>query len=126
MLTLAEDRQAAMNLVSTLRRQNPFVLGIAALTIVFVLWVDYEMAAPRWPWVLYSSEAGQANKVIAAVNSFQSRYGRLPNTLVDIGMEGFESGPIYYQKTSDTTYIVWFGTVLGESATYESATKTYR
>ena len=40
-----------------------------------------------------------------------------------IGMEDSESGPVYYQKTSDSTYIVWFPTILGESATYESSTK---
>jgi len=92
-----------MKLVSTLRKQNPFVLGVTALALAFVLWVGYEMAAPRWPWVFYWSKARQANKVIAAVNSFQSRYGRLPNTLADIGLEDSESGPGYYQKTSDST-----------------------
>jgi hypothetical protein len=112
-----------MRLVSTLRKQKLFVLAIVVFALAFVLWVGYEMAAPRWPWVFYWSEARQANKVIAAVDSFQSRYGRLPNTLADIGLEASESGPVHYQKTSDSIYIVWFGTVLGESATYESATK---
>jgi hypothetical protein len=112
-----------MKLVSTLRKQNPFILGIMAFALAFVLWFGYQMAAPRWPWVFYWSEARQANKVIAAVDSFQSHYGRLPDTLADIGLEDSESGPVHYRKTSDGTYIVWFGTVLGESATYESATK---
>jgi len=112
-----------MKFVSTLRKQNPFVLGIAAFALAFVLWGGYIMAAPRWPWVFYWSEARQADKVIAAVDSYRSRYGRLPNNLADIGLEDSESGPVYYQKTSDSTYIVWFGTRLGESATYESATK---
>ena len=105
------------------RRPNPLVLGIVAVALALVLWVGYMMAAPRWPWVFYWSEARKANKVIAAVDAFQSRYGRLPDTLAQIGMEDSESGPVYYQKTSDSTYIVWFGTVLGESAMYESATK---
>ena len=108
-----------------LRKQNPFVLGIVSLAILLVLWLGYEVAAPRWPWVFYWSKARQANKVIAAVNSFQSHYGRIPSALADLGLEDSESGPVYYQKTSDTTYIVWFGTVLGESATYESATNRY-
>ena len=115
-----------MRLVSTLRKQNPLVLEIVVFALTFVLLVGYMMAAPRWPWEFYWSEARQANEVIAAVDSFQSRYGRLPDTLADMGLEDSESGPVYYQKTSDSSYIVWFGTVFGESATYESATKTYR
>lgn len=113
-----------MKFVSTLR-QHPFVRGIAALGVVFVLWVGYEMAATRWPWVFCWLEVRQANKVIAAVDSFQSRHGQLPNTLADMGLPDSEAGPVYYRKTSESTYIVWFGTVLGESATYESATKRY-
>src|SRR5215831_8172790 len=109
-----------MRLFLILRRQNPLVTGIAAIALIFVLWSGYTIAATRWPWIFDWGEVRQANKVIASVNSFQSRYGRLRDTLADMGLEGSESGPIYYRKTSDRTYIVWFGTVLGESATYES------
>ena len=105
-----------MKLVSTIGKQSPLFLGIPALALAFVLWVGYEMAAPRWPWVFCWSEVRQANKVVAAVNSFQSRHGRLPDTLADMGMEDCESGLVYYEQMSDSTFIVWFGTVLGESA----------
>ena len=83
------------------------------------------MASTRWPWIFYRSEVRQANELIASVNSFQSRYGRLPNSLTDMGLDNSESGPIYYRKTSNSTYIVWFGTMLGESSTYESSTKKW-
>ena len=115
-----------MRPLSIRRRHNPFVLGIAAVALALVLWVGYMMVATEWPWIFDWSEVRQANKVIASVNSFQSHYGRLPNTLADMGLEDSESGPVYYQKTSDSTYIVWFGTVLGESAKYESSTKKWR
>jgi len=111
-----------MELISKLRKRHPFVRGVAVLAVILAIWVAYQMAAPRWPWVFYRSKARAANKVIAAVNSFQSRNGRLPNSLADVGLEDFELGPVYYRKTSDRTYVVWFGTVIGESATYESAT----
>jgi hypothetical protein len=114
-----------MRPLSILRRQNPFVLGVAAVALALMLWVGYMMAATRWPWIFDWGDIRQANKVIASVNSFQSRNGRLPNTLADMGLEDSESGPVYYRKTSDRTYIVWFGTVLGESATYESSTKKW-
>jgi len=44
-----------MKLVSILRRKNPLVLAIAALTLALVPWVGYAMAATRlvgqadWP-----------------------------------------------------------------------------
>lgn len=85
--------------------------------MALVLWVGYTMTATRWPWIFDWSEVRQANKVIASVNSFKSYHDRLPDTLADVGLEDSESGPVYYQKSSDSTYIVWFGTGLGESAT---------
>ena len=109
----------------SIRRRNPFVLGIIAVALCLVLWIGYERAEAQWPWVFYWSEVRQANIVIAAVNSFQARYGRLPNNLAEVGLEDSETGPIYYDQTSDGTYIVWFGTTLGESAMYESSTKKW-
>ena len=76
-----------MRPLSILRRQNPFVLGIAAVVLALVLWLGTTMAATRWPWIFGWNEVRQANKVIASVNSFQSRYGRLPDTLADMGLE---------------------------------------
>jgi 3-mercaptopyruvate sulfurtransferase SseA len=67
----------------------------------------------------------RANLVIAAVNSFQSRTGGLPNNLDATGIKDSQSLGVYCQKTSDSSYIVWFGTVLGESAIYESSTKEW-
>jgi hypothetical protein len=40
-------------------------------------------------------------------------------------MKETENGPIYYKKESDTEYVVWFGTQLGESVTYDSETKEW-
>ena len=114
-----------MDLISILRRKNPFLVGIAAVVLVLVLWAAYAVAATRWPWVFDRGEVRRANKVIAAVNSLLAQHGRLPEALPEAGIVS-DSFDVYYRKTSDSTYIVWFGTVLGESATYESSTKKWK
>ncbi len=67
----------------------------------------------------------QGNEVVHKVESFKKTNGRLPNSLSEIGIEEKEEGPIYYDKKSDTRYIVWFGTILGESITYDSDTQKW-
>lgn len=62
----------------------------------------------------------EGNQVIAKIESFKKDTDRLPNSLKDIGIEEKEEGPVYYRKTSDTTYKIWFGTSLGESVAYDS------
>jgi len=111
-----------MNFLRRLRKRSFFVLGCGALGLALALWVGYAVAATRWPWVLDREKVREANRIILAVESFQSRTGRLPETLADAGVGNPESLEVFYRKESDSTYIVWFGTVLGESATYESST----
>ena len=89
------------------------------------LWVAHSVAATRWPWVFYWSEVRQAKKVIAAVNTFQVRTGHLPETLSETGLADSSVPDVFYQKNGEGEYIVWFGTVLGESAIYESSTKKW-
>jgi hypothetical protein len=111
-------------MVPTFVRKHPILLGIATVSLCLVLFIAYEMAATRWPWVFYWSEVTEANKIISAVDSFQAKHNYLPETLNEAGIDESDSGP-YYMKSADNTYIIWFGTTLGESATYESATKKW-
>lgn len=67
----------------------------------------------------------QGNEVIAKVEKFRDEKGRLPNSLGEIGIVETESGAVYYEKKSETKYIVWFGKELGESATYDSDAKEW-
>lgn len=68
----------------------------------------------------------QGDLVISKIETFRKDKNKLPETLSEIGLKDTEDGPIYYKKESDTKYIIWFGTQLGESATYESDTKEWR
>jgi hypothetical protein len=73
----------------------------------------------------YGEKLKQGNETVAKVEKFRNEKGRLPNSLSEIGTLETENGPIYYRKESDTKYIIWFGKELGESATYDSATKKW-
>ena len=65
------------------------------------------------------------NEVIIKVEKYKLKKGSLPNNLDDVGIEETLEGPIFYQKESDSTFIVWYGLTLGESRTYNSKTKSW-
>jgi hypothetical protein len=67
----------------------------------------------------------KGDTVIARIENYRAANDKLPNSLTDLGIEEKESGPIYYQKSSEKNYIIWFGMTLGESTTYDSITKTW-
>ncbi|HXG84427.1 MAG TPA: hypothetical protein VNI84_10400 [Pyrinomonadaceae bacterium] len=50
----------------------------------------------------------------------------MPDSLNEIGIEEKEEGPIYYEKESESRYVLWFGKQLGESATFDSDTKEWK
>lgn len=73
-----------------------------------------------------AEKIAKGNKAVAKIEKFRSEKGRLPDSLSEIGIVETESGPIYYQKKSESKYILWFGKELGESATYDSETKQWK
>ena len=66
------------------------------------------------------------NEIVNKIENFKKAKGKLPETLSEIGIEEKEEGPIYYKKESETKYILWFGTTLGESVSYNSDTKEWK
>ena len=92
---------------------------IRRLFLFFVLTAVFAFACG------YGDKLKQANETIAKVEKFRNEKGRLPNNLSEIGIVETESGPVYYEKKSETKYIIWFGKELGESATYDSETKKW-
>ncbi len=71
-----------------------------------------------------SSKRRTGDNVVAKVEQFRKSNGRLPHALSDIGTKEEESCPCYC-KTGDDSYIVWYGTSLGESDAYDSRTKKW-
>lgn len=62
----------------------------------------------------------KAKRIVDKVEEFKKTNKRLPDTLADLGIQETKIGSIYYEKLSKDHYIVWYGTVLGESTTYDS------
>jgi hypothetical protein len=68
-------------------------------------------------------EEGQV--IIGKIESFRKDKGKLPDSLMDVGIEEKEEGPIYYEKRGEAKYVLWFGTELGESVTYDSESRKW-
>jgi hypothetical protein len=67
----------------------------------------------------------EGNVLIGKIELFKRDQGRLPDSLSEIGIEEKEEGPLYYEKKSNTKYVLWFGTELGESIVYDSDHKKW-
>ena len=65
------------------------------------------------------------NRLVAEVETFRKNNGRLPTSLSEIGHKDTEKGPLYYRKENESRYVIWFGTQLGESVTYDSQTQRW-
>lgn len=57
---------------------------------------------------------------------YQKIYGRLPDKLNDIGIEEKMNGPIYYQKKTDSTFIIYYSGGIGESMVFDPKTKEWK
>lgn len=105
-----------MNVVnmSTLSRVKYIVIAlpICVAGVVLILWLLPNRLAFR-------SELREGNMIVSRVESFKSKNGRLPDDLKQVGIDD-ENLKIFYRKEDDKRYIVWFGTTLGESVTYDS------
>jgi len=73
-----------------------------------------------------SDKIAKGNEIVIKVENFRNKNGKLPNSLSEIGVAETESGPIYYEKKSESRYVLWFGKELGESVTYDSETKQWK
>ena len=62
------------------------------------------------------------NRVVREVAAFQRLHGHLPDSLFEIGEQESESGPVFYQKQKDGSFVVWYGLRVGESEVYDSKT----
>lgn len=75
-------------------------------------------------WLLHRNEFRRGNTLISRIETYRNAHHALPDSLYELGITDPDIR-IYYKKTSDKDYIVWFGTWLGESETYDSQTKKW-
>jgi hypothetical protein len=78
-------------------------------------------------YISLSYEDRLAKQAVHKIEEFRGKHGRLPNSLAEAGilLPEDREGPVFYEKRRDGSYVVWYGTTLGESVTYDSNDKTW-
>lgn len=80
--------------------------------------------------ILISSCTDKREKIGEAIYlkivQYKNSNGRLPDGLNDIGIEEKVEGPIYFQKQTDSTFIIYYGGTLGESIVFNPLTKEWK
>jgi hypothetical protein len=66
-----------------------------------------------------------AEMIIEKVVKFEIQNNRLPKNISEIGLTEQEDSKAFYQLTSDTIFMVWYGLSVGESKVYKSSTKEW-
>ena len=97
-------------------------VGIALLLASIGLAAYLFLWRPDWLFCWHEFRTG--NEIISRVEAFHKNYGRLPETLEDVGFNDPDLN-VFYEKVSEDEYRVWFGTTLGQSQTYDSHTKAW-
>jgi hypothetical protein len=92
------------------------LLLVAASALVITIILSTGCSVP--------SKREASNRAISKIEEFRKAKGRLPDSLSEAGVQDVESCPCYC-KTGDGSYLVWYGTTLGESDTYDSETKKW-
>jgi hypothetical protein len=64
----------------------------------------------------------QAEPSIAAAESYRAHHGEYPVSLPIPAAPQHPDGELFYQREPDGTYIIWYGTTLGDSTIYHSRT----
>jgi hypothetical protein len=92
------------------------LLGITPLALaVAILWMSsYEARLIR-----------QSKPIQVSLEAYKKQHGQYPTSFKDIGIVERDDGPIYYERKSGDSYILWFGMELGESVVFESTNQTW-
>jgi hypothetical protein len=99
-------------------------LGLVLAVLGAAYWVLYAPDSLKYSiWIRHRIRQG--NRVAHEIDAYRQRQGHLPASLEDVGEPDTEEGPIYYKQCSDTRYILWFGTTLGHSMSWDSAKRSW-
>jgi len=75
-------------------------------------------------WLLHWNDFRTGNRIIAQIEVYRNTHHRLPDSFEELGITDPDIR-VFYKKTNDSDFIVWFGTWLGESETYDSRAKKW-
>ena len=68
----------------------------------------------------------EAELLVVQVEAYRTEKGALPSNLEALGRRTTLEGPLHYVRRGEETYLVWFGTMLGSSVTWDSRTGEWR
>ena len=100
-------------------------LKIALLAAPLLLIIAIVALPPANLWWYKRQCIKQALQIERQIESYRASHGKYPDSLSQIGIVETESGPIYYERKSESSYILWFGTILGESEKFDSTTRKW-
>ena len=104
-------------------RSAKWLLGGILLVVALGAFLFLEYLGP--PNVIWRSEIRKGNRLISDIEAFHRVHGRLPAELSELSKGPTEQEKLFYQRCDETSYIVWFGTTLGESMTYHSKSRDW-
>ena len=104
-------------------RSAKWLLGGVLLVVALGAFLFLEYIGP--PNVIWRSEIRKGNRLISDIEAFHRVHGRLPAELSELSKGPTEQEKLFYQRCDETSYIVWFGTTLGESMTYHSKSRDW-
>lgn len=76
--------------------------------------------------LVWRTEINTGNRLIVKIDTFRQQRGHLPQSLSELNTDNIDLDKYFYQKCSDSRYLLWFGTQLGESMTYDSSSRSWR
>ena len=85
--------------------------------LIVILGVITILVAPRWREYQLMR---QSEPIQASLESYRQQHGQYPDSLAQVGITERIEGPLYYRRESQSSYLLWFGTRLGESLTFNS------
>ena len=94
----------------------------AFTTLCLCVMANFILAPDR---IVYGKEIRRGNELVSRIESFRQKHGRLPASSDELRISGPDAFQIFYEKCTETKYIVWFGTTVGESMTYSSEIRTW-
>jgi len=110
-----------------MRIRAPLIAGVTIVMLAaFAVLTFRSSSEPGWASrIWFRAEYRMSRDITEKVGDFRRHQGRLPLSLDEVGVPESEIFP-RYKRISTSDYEVWFGTVLGESLTYESSTRAWR
>lgn len=76
--------------------------------------------------LVWGREIHNGDKLISKIESFHREHSRLPTSLSEVETNDATLEKFFYEKCNEGRFLVWFGTSLGESVTFDSASGVWK